>query len=245
MNLIDTHFHLDLFSKPTEVLRVLEEKKVYSIAVTNLPDVFDNCYNLLANSKYVRPALGYHPELSGTFDNKIEIFKHNIKKTRYIGEVGLDFSRQYDESNRKKQVYIFRQILDLCIEEKNKILTIHSRKSEKTVIDMVSNNFPGIIILHWYTGNIQEAKRGLDNGFYFSFNLSMIKSIKGQKLIKYIPKDRILTETDSPFTTNANDFNSFQKLEKLHHEIDFIFNKKEEKLKSREIVYENFKSILG
>ena len=83
---------------------------------------------------------------------------------------------QYDDENRNRQIKIFGQILDVCSEKKNKILTIHSRKSESNLINMIGNDFPGIVILHWFSGSLSEAKEAIEKGFYFSFNLSMTKS---------------------------------------------------------------------
>jgi len=240
MNYIDTHFHLDLFKNPKKVIEDLERNKIYCIAVTNLPDLFEISHLLTKDQKYVRAALGYHPELSGQYNDKIEFFKKHIDKTRFVGEVGLDFSKQYDKDNQRKQVKIFGEILEI-ISNKNKIVTIHSRNSASHVIDIVGNNFDGTPILHWFSGNLTQAKKALDAGFYFSFNRPMLRSNKGQELLNYLPLDRVLTETDAPFTTNMNKYD-------LSSEVRNLFFELNKSLKNstgvQERIYLNFKSIL-
>jgi TatD DNase family protein len=54
-------------------------------------------------------------------------------------------------------------------------------------------------IFHWYSGGLKLIDEIIDSGYYFSINTAMIKSVNGQKIIKRIPKEFILTETDGPF----------------------------------------------
>ncbi|MGG6229356.1 Qat anti-phage system TatD family nuclease QatD [Tenacibaculum sp. SDUM215027] len=240
MNLIDTHFHLDLFNQPTKVIEYLERNKIYSIAVTNLPDVFENSYLLTKDKKYVRAALGYHPELSGTYYNKIDIFKKSINKTRFIGEVGLDFSKKYNKDNQIKQIIVFEKILEICY-NRDKILTIHSRNSASKVIEMVGVDFKGTKILHWFTGTLNQARKALDCGFYFSFNKAMLKSNKGKELLNFVPLDRILTETDSPFTTHPNQADNSLEVKELYTQINKLTS---HNIKIENQIYINFKEIL-
>lgn len=194
----DTHLHLDLFANPKEILNAIEDRKCYSIAVTNLPQVFLKTKDLCVDSKYVRPALGYHPELVYKYNNQFELFYELLNETRYVGEIGIDNLRKnLDDFNTQKQV--FEKIIEACAEKKDKILTIHSRRAEKEVISIIGNNFPGKAILHWYSGSISDLEKAISYGFYFSVNYSMTQSKNGINIIKNIPYDRLLLESDSPF----------------------------------------------
>ncbi|MFL9832546.1 Qat anti-phage system TatD family nuclease QatD [Chryseobacterium terrae] len=194
----DTHLHLDLFAKPKEIIKAIDSQKYYSIAVTNLPQVFMNTKKLCEGSKYVRPALGYHPELAHKFNNQFELFCELLNETRYIGEIGIDNLRKTAEDfNSQRQ--IFEKIIRACAEKKEKILTIHSRRAEKEVISIIGNRFPGKIILHWYSGSISDLEKAVSFGFYFSINYAMTQSKNGINIIKNIPADRLLLESDSPF----------------------------------------------
>lgn len=196
--MFDTHLHLDLFENPKEIIKAIESQKYYSIAVTNLPQVFMKTKELCRGSKYVRPALGYHPELAHKFSNQFELFCELLDETRYVGEIGIDNLRKTEEDfNSQKQ--IFEKIIRVCAGKKDKILTIHSRRAEKEVISIIGNRFPGKAILHWYSGSISDLEKAVLFGFYFSINSAMTQSKNGVNIIKNIPADRILLESDSPF----------------------------------------------
>ena len=68
------------------------------------------------------------------------------------------------------------------------------------VIDFIKKHpSSGVPVLHWFSGNMRELNHAIELGCWFSINPSMTLSKKGQEIIKKIPKERILTETDSPF----------------------------------------------
>lgn len=196
--LYDTHLHLDLFAEPKEIIKAIESQKHYSIAVTNLPQVFTKTKELCAGSKYLRPALGYHPELAHKFNNQFELFCELLDETRYIGEIGIDNLRKTVEDFNSQKL-IFEKIIKVCAIKKDKILTIHSRRAEKEVLSIIGNRFPGKVILHWYSGSISDLEKAISFGFYFSINYSMTQSKNGINIIQNIPTDRLLLESDSPF----------------------------------------------
>ena len=78
-------------------------------------------------------------------------------------------------------------------------MTVHSRRAEKEVISLIGNRFPGKVILHWYSGSISDLEKAVSYGFYFSVNSAMIQSQNGINIIKNIPNERLLLESDSPF----------------------------------------------
>lgn len=90
MHLFDTHFHLDLQKDKTKAIENIVRNEIYTIAMTNLPDLYKK-ENLLYGQKYIRVALGLHPELVHEYANKIPLMWKHLSEARYIGEVGLDF----------------------------------------------------------------------------------------------------------------------------------------------------------
>jgi len=194
----DTHFHLDLFDDPEKIIAQIETEKIYTIAVTNVPEVFAHTQHLVEGSKFIRPALGLHPELVYQYKNQLPLFIDLLQHTRYVGEVGLDnFKKSKDDFSEQKKV--FEKIVTACDDAGNKVLTIHSRRAEKEVISIVGESFSGKVILHWYSGPLKEIDRALENGFYFSINYAMTQSDNGKKIIERIPTDRLLLESDGPF----------------------------------------------
>jgi TatD DNase family protein len=65
---------------------------------------------------------------------------------------------------------------------------------------MVGGDFPGKPILHWFTGSFAELEEAAANGFFFSVGPAMVRSRRGQELIKRMPSGKVLTESDGPFT---------------------------------------------
>jgi len=238
---IDTHCHLDLYKNSSEVIAQSKTLNTSIIAVTNLPSVYERECNLFKDDTNVTVALGFHPQLVQSHGDQISQMLSLMSKTQFIGEIGLDY-QENKEDLKTKQKHIFKQILDRAATYTNKILSVHSRKSSEDVVAMIGSNFPGTIILHWYSGSQSVLKKGLANGYLFSINPAMTISTSGRSIIKGLPLERVLTETDGPFTevnsmqTTPSDVNSvIEYLSKLH-------NKTTQDIK--EIIKNNFLQLL-
>lgn len=194
----DTHFHLDLQKDKRGAIENIAKNEIYTIAMTNLPDLYQKEVSLYGQ-KYIRIALGFHPELIHEYPNKISVMWKHLAEARYIGEVGLDFT---NKSHVKEQIAFFSELIARCKNDSNKIISIHSRGAENEILDIIGTNFNFIPILHWYSGTIGNLRKACDRGYYFSINSSMIRTKKFVQMLGYIPRDKILLETDSPFTSN-------------------------------------------
>lgn len=229
--LYDTHFHLDLQKDRTAAIREIEENRIYTIAVTNLPDLYRKESGEIA-SKYIRFALGFHPELIHQYKGQIPLMWELLPEARYIGEVGLDF---VDVTHKNEQFVFFSELIERCRYDNNKIITIHSRLAVRQVLDIIGDNFRFKPILHWFTGSKKELLNAIEKGFYFSVNKSMMNTKKFQSMLALIPKERLLLETDSPFISFP--YSHHDTLNKICQLI------KEEKEDVN--MWNNFKSILG
>ena len=150
----------------------------------------------------MRAALGLHPQLVAERAAELPLWERFLSETRYVGEVGLDAGPRFYKS-MDAQKHVFRGILERCAEAGNKILTVHSVRSPPAVLDMLEQYLPqerGTVVLHWFTGSKSEARRAEMLGCYFSVNAEMTRSDRGRSLVSDLPIDRILTETDGPFT---------------------------------------------
>lgn len=199
-HLYDTHFHLDLQKDKHGVIENIAKNEIYTIAMTNLPDLYQKEVSLY-RQKYIRIALGFHPELIHEYPNKIPVMWKYLADARYIGEVGLDFT---DKSHAKEQIAFFSELIARCKNDRNKIISIHSRGAENEILDIIGTNFKFTPILHWYSGTIGNLKIACERGYYFSVNLSMTRTKKFAQILECIPNDKILLETDSPFTSTKN-----------------------------------------
>ncbi len=94
-------------------------------------------------------------------------------------------------------------MLRVCARAGGKILTVHSVRAATSVLDLVEGYLPpshGRVVLHWFTGTKTEARRAVDLGCYFSINLEMMRNERRRAVVAALPLDRLLTETDGPFT---------------------------------------------
>lgn len=200
---VDYHCHLDLYPDFENIIEECEKNQIYTLAVTTTPRAFPRNYELISNKKYVRAALGLHPQLIANIAHEIEIWKEHFDKTRYIGEIGLDAGVQYYNSLELQKV-VFRTILDSCSNCGNKILSIHSVRSAPIVLEMIEKSSvykKNKVILHWFSGDVSNLRKAIHLGCYFSINSEMLKNERSRELVRQIPLSKLLTETDGPFTS--------------------------------------------
>ncbi|ORW32718.1 hydrolase TatD [Mycobacterium paraense] len=203
---VDFHCHLDLYPDYPAAITRAEAARIYTVTVTTTPKAWSRNREMTLDTHYVHAALGLHPQLVSERANEISIWEKHLPESRYIGEVGLDASpRFYKSFDLQKRV--FRTVLECCADEGRKILTVHSVRSASTVLDMIETYLPpdrGTVVLHWFTGSLADARRAAKLGCYFSVNTAMTSTIKGRALVAALPIERLLTETDGPFTTSPD-----------------------------------------
>lgn len=200
--MIDVHCHFDMAQNPEKYILDNEKRQIITIGMTNLPSHFQMGVNHVRRYKYIRLALGLHPLRAKEHAKEYSKFRQYVDETSYIGEVGLDFSRE-GFSTKEIQIKSFEFVLD-CIRTKNKILSLHSRRAEKETLEMLTGKGIENAIFHWYSGSLSVLRNVANSGFFFSINSAMIQSDNGKKIIAEIPKELILTETDFPYIDNSN-----------------------------------------
>lgn len=202
MKLVDFHCHLDLYPNHEEIIREADQAGVYTLAVTTTPRAWPRNNELAKQTKHVHAALGLHPQLVAEHEHEISIWNKYLPEARYIGEVGLDASPRFYKSMLAQQ-RVFQHVLQQCAKYGDKVLSVHSVRTAKQILDNIEQYLPagsGKVVLHWFTGSKSEARRAIKLGCYFSVNATMLQNKRHQDMIKEIPLDRILTETDGPFT---------------------------------------------
>jgi TatD DNase family protein len=200
--LVDFHCHLDLYPDHAAAMTECERAGVFTLAVTTTPKAWPRNSELASTNRHVRVALGLHPQLVADRAGDLKIWEQYLPKARYIGEVGLDAGPRFVHS-LDLQKLVFQRILRACARSGSKILTVHSVRAAASVLDMLKFHLPparGRVVLHWFTGSEAESRRAVDLGCYFSVNSKMLQTERGQRLVASLPLDRLLTETDGPFT---------------------------------------------
>jgi len=196
--LADTHCHLDLYPDYAGVIAETDRLGIEVIAVTNTPSVFRTCVAITGGCSHIHPAVGLHPQLAIQRHCELRLVPDLLKETRFVGEIGLDFVTQNAEE-RNIQQRVFATILENSAVYGDKVLTIHSRRAAGDVVQMIGPNYPGTIILHWFSGSLRIMQTAINFGYYFSVNPAMLSSNTGRRLVTAMPHDRVLSESDGPF----------------------------------------------
>ena len=202
--MIDFHCHLDLYPDPQKVIEICDKYGIYVLSVTTTPKAWPKTNVLIKGRKKIRTALGLHPQVAHERLNELSLFDFLLGETKYVGEVGLDGSPELKQ-HFPAQMQAFKHILSSSSRGGGKIFSIHSRKAENVVLDTLAR-FPdaGIPVLHWFTGSKSQLQRAIDMGCWFSVGPAMIQSTRGKSLVKLMPKDRVLMESDGPFVNVSN-----------------------------------------
>jgi TatD DNase family protein len=195
--LIDTHCHIDRFSDPMDLAAKCEAAEVTTIAVTNLPSHYQLAVPHLKAMRYVKPALGFHPLAVADNIRELPLFLSLVAETHYVGEIGLDYSKEGLPSKEQQQ-RAFRAIAEV-LSQTRKFVTLHSRGAAEDVVDILNECGVKNCVFHWYSDSHTTLRRVLAAGHYLSVNTAMLLSKKGQDIVRLVPETRILTETDGPY----------------------------------------------
>lgn len=149
--------------------------------------------------------VGVHPteEYEDDIFDKISKLADNDKVVA-IGECGLDFYRDKEKKTKGKQIELFEKHI-LLSKKIGKPLVIHCREAFVEVLEALNKNKDNLLgkpgILHFFTGNLDEAKILLDYNFSFTFGGLITYNRSFDEVIKFIPIKNILVETDAPFVS--------------------------------------------
>lgn len=235
---IDIHFHLDFYKNHKAVYDRINQLEQYTLCMTNSPGVYLSCKNLYPETKYLRFALGFHPLEAKLTGKDFYDFLTLARNVNYVGEVGLDFSGS-PATSKESQVEYFESIVKMCTQN-NKLLSVHLRKSENTAIQIIEKYKPKKCILHWFAGTIKQLNTLAELGCFFSINSNMVKTTVGCDKLKRIPKNRILVESDGPFTKVGSQKFSPELLTSVYKEISNGISESN----LAELVYANFREVL-
>jgi len=199
--MIDFHCHLDLFKNPDKIVARIKRAKTYVLSVTTTPKAWFQTKALAKDNERIRTAIGLHPQLAHERSSELSLFERILSETRYVGEIGLDGSREYG-IHANIQKHVFKTILQMSTAAGGKIMSIHSRKAVDSVLEHIQL-FPhaGKSVLHWFSGNHTDLARAVKMDCWFSVGPMMLQSKSGRERILRMPRNRILPETDSPFTS--------------------------------------------
>lgn len=191
--MIDTHAHID--STLCDIDGGVLDAVILSGA--NLETSKNNLL-LAKNYPFLHPAVGIHPQEMADDITLLEELAKNPKVIA-IGECGLEYLGDVDI---KKQEEYFRKQIELA-RKYNKPLIIHARKAVDETIQILGEYKDLRGVIHCYSGGKKRIKKVLDlpGEWYFGFDGNLTYEVGLEEVVKAIPRDRILAETDSPLLT--------------------------------------------
>ena len=205
--MIDSHCHLDYEPLISDLKNVIQRSKDVGIkkllTISTSLESFYKIKQLIHKDEIIYGTVGIHPHESDkdvlTSTQLAQKLKEN-EKIIGIGETGLDF--YYNNSDREKQISSFKEHIEAAIET-NSPLIVHSRDAEYDTYEILNSykNTNLKILMHCFTGSKEFSKKLLLLNSYFSASgiITFKNSTDLQNTFKYLPLDKILIETDSPF----------------------------------------------
>jgi TatD DNase family protein len=201
--LTDTHTHIcdaAFDADRGEVLARAAQADVAAIVAVG-EDLADARKNLVLARQFpiLKPAAGLYPTHLDPAAAKamVEFIGDNRSALCAIGEVGLDFWAVKSEAQREVQTTIFADFIALS----NTLglpLNVHSRSAGRHAIELLTRGGARRVQLHAFDGKIRTARPALEAGYFFSIPPSILRSRQKQKLVRHLPLDCLLLETDSP-----------------------------------------------
>jgi len=205
MEFIDTHCHIyyDKYQNDiSDVINRAKNKNIKHIICVGV-DLESSEKSIILSDQYesIFATVGYHPHESklavdNYLDKMLELLKH--PKAVAIGEIGLDY--YYKHSDKKTQIKVFREQLELA-KDLDMPVIIHNRESDKDLYDNLKNSKINNGVIHCYSSDVKYANKIFDLGLLVSFTGILTFSKSLQAVVKEIPLEKMMIETDSPYLT--------------------------------------------
>ncbi|HZJ93738.1 MAG TPA: TatD family hydrolase [Thiopseudomonas sp.] len=209
MLLIDSHCHLDFpaFDHDREAVitqsKALGVKKMIVVGITR--QHWPRLWQTVCNSDDLYAAFGLHPYfLAEHQDSDIQALREQLQRYQHhpkfcaVGEIGLDFFLK--DLDPARQINLFEQQVALATEF-NLPVIIHSRRANAQVTAILKKaKLPRAGIIHAFSGSYEEAMEYIKLGFLLGFGgaATWSRATRLQSVLKRLPLDSIVLETDSP-----------------------------------------------
>lgn len=197
----DTHCHItkEYYDNIDEIISNAHRAGITKMIVNGIDyQSNDEVLKLAEKHEGVYAAIGFHPENIADFDlEHLKQIEKNIKSIVAIGEIGLDY--HYEPCDREAQKKMLRSQLELA-QKYEKPVIIHSRDATADTI-AVLKEYPTVTgVIHCFSGSLETAQTYIALGYKLGFGgVLTFKNSHLKEVLKKIPQNCILLETDSPY----------------------------------------------
>lgn len=204
--MIDSHAHLTMRKYRKDLDAVLARAREAGVlAVVNVGFDADSSAegaHLAGRHSDVFAAVGVHPHDADTVDDYVLSYLEELSakpEVVAIGEIGLDFYRNLSPRRMQEEVFVKQLALAKRVDLP---VIIHDRDAHRRVMEILRAEGASHGVMHCFSGDIGLAKQALDLGFYISFAGPITyDGRKAGEIIRKMPADKILIETDCPYLT--------------------------------------------
>lgn len=214
MRYIDTHSHFNLSqfdADRDQAIARMEAEGVCTFCVGVDEETSIKALELAQKHESIYAIVGQHPtEWHQEFVTDQFIALSQQPKVVAIGECGLDYYRERERAHKSEQEQLFRQQIELAIESKLPLM-LHIRPEQGTMDayddaiailkEYKTTNSELTGTAHFFVGDTRVAQAFLDLGFYISFSGVITIFPEYEEVVRFVPLDRILSETDAPFAS--------------------------------------------
>ncbi|MEM8783259.1 MAG: TatD family hydrolase [Planctomycetota bacterium] len=197
----DAHCHVADYSDAEAVREASERDGVDTICVTVHPEQYDALAtsDFASGASCVRLVPGLHPQELPRAEAQLPRLLELIETSPWVGEVGLDGvddARETQASQRR----VLSAVLNACASRgrMDKRLSLHSRRTAAEVLELLGGAFPNAV-LHWFSGDEALLERAVAERRWFSVNPAMAGSRAGRAILRSLPRDRVVYESDGPY----------------------------------------------
>jgi TatD DNase family protein len=203
--MIDVHCHLEheKFRNNKDIIQSFRKDLKAIITSSPHPKDFEYTINLKKEFEgFVFACVGLHPEYieefsEETLDNFEEFVKSNKNDIVSIGEIGLDYFWVKDEKLREKQRWLFEKLIEFA-KSVSKPITVHIRDAYEDALKILESIDYQKVHLHMFGGH-KFLDKVISNEWKISVGPILLRSKTHKKIVKKMPIERIMLETDSPW----------------------------------------------
>ncbi|MGQ4808025.1 D-aminoacyl-tRNA deacylase [Candidatus Entotheonellaceae bacterium PAL068K] len=201
--LFDAHAHMYAEVFASDLEDVLSRAKARGVqAVLTVSETQTEAQHILRLAQQypiVKPGAGLYPTILDreAAAEMLAFIRRHHEQLVAIGEVGLDYWKVQDAADREVQREILAQHIELA-RDLDLPLNVHSRSAGRHAIAWLRDHGAERVLMHAFDGKASAARAGIEAGYYFSIPPSIVRSPQKQKLVRHLPIEHLLLESDAP-----------------------------------------------